>query len=59
MSKPFESSFLYMYCPVFCFEFFVQAGVFYSSFASDDLSREISLKGVNIFVLPFRKCPEL
>ena len=54
MPKPFESSFLYMCSPVFCFEFFVQPGVFYSSFTSDYLSKEISLKGVNF--LCFLSC---
>ena len=57
MLKPFESSFLYLYCPVFCFAFSVQAGVFYSSFTSDDLPKEISLKGVNF--LCFLVCSSL
>ena len=42
-----------MYSPVFCFAIFVQAGVFYSYFASNNLSKEVSLKGVNFLCFLF------
>ena len=50
---PFKSSFLCVYSQVLCFASFVHAGsVVYFQFPSNNLSEEVSLKGV-IFLVSF------
>ena len=62
VSKPFESSFLFpcIFIILCCvLHFFVQTGVFYSSFASNDLSKEASLKSVDCLCFLFSMFTEL